>query len=161
MNNWLIMITEILNWMSKVRQACIGVTFLYFVIGLENSHHPLNQSILKHKLIDIWLLEFSSASHDLQVFTEHSHFLHVTSYYFETGLSNDFGVEVYDTEMKCVLCWKKKINDEAGKLCVLKKTLFRHSFITSNKRRRQARESIPRLLTTPDLMLHSLCRRQN
>ena len=101
------MITAILNWMSKVSQACIGVTFLYFVIGSENSHHPLNQSILKHKLIDIWSLEFSSASHDLQVFTEHSHFLHVTSSYFETGLSNDFGVEVYDTEMKCVLCWKK------------------------------------------------------
>ena len=102
------MITAILNWMSKVRQACIGVTFLYFVIGSENSHHPLNQSILKLKLIDIWSLEFSSTSHDLQVFTEHSHFLHVTSSYFETGLSNDFGVEVYDTEMKCVLCWKKK-----------------------------------------------------
>ena len=101
------MITAILNWMSKVRQACIGVTFLYFVIGSENSHHPLNQSILKLKLIDIWLLEFSSTSHDLQVFTEHSHFLHVTSSYFETGLSNDFSVEVYDTEMKCVLCWKK------------------------------------------------------
>ena len=108
MNNWPTMITAILNWMSKVRQACIGVTFLYFVIGSENSHHPLNQSILKLKLIDIWSLEFSSASHDLQVFTEHSHFLHVTSSYFETGLSNDFGVEVYDTEMKCVLCWKKK-----------------------------------------------------
>ena len=110
----------------KVRQACIGVTFLYFVIGSENSHHPLNQSILKLKLIDIWLLDFSGTSHDLQVFTEHSRLLHVTSSYFETGLSNDFGVEVYDTEMKCVLCWKK-INDEAGKLCVLKKTLFRHS----------------------------------
>ena len=108
MNNWPTMITVILNWMSKVSQACIGVTFLYFAIGSENSPHPLNQSILKLKLIDIWSLEFSSASHDLQVFTEHSHFLHVTSSYFETGLSYDFGVEVYDTEMKCVLCWKKK-----------------------------------------------------
>ena len=108
MNNWPTMITVILNWMSKVSQACIGVTFLYFAIGSENSPHPLNQSILKLKLIDIWSLEFSSASHDLQVFTEHSHFLHVNSSYFETGLSYDFGVEVYDTEMKCVLCWKKK-----------------------------------------------------
>ena len=47
------MITVILNWMSKVSQACIGVTFLYFAIGSENSPHPLNQSILKLKLIDI------------------------------------------------------------------------------------------------------------
>ena len=159
MNNWPTMITAILNWMSKVRQACIGVTFLYFVIGSENSHHPLNQSILKHKLIDIWSLEFSSASHDLQVFTEHSHFLHVTSSYFETGLSNDFGVEVYDTEMKCVLCWKKK------SMMRLENRVFWRKLcsdtLASDERRRQARESIPRLLTTPDLMLHSLCRRQN
>ena len=153
------MITAILNWMSKVRQACIGVTFLYFVIGSENSHHPLNQSILKHKLIDIWSLEFSSTSHDLQVFTEHSHFLHVTSSYFETGLSNDFGVEVYDTEMKCVLCWKKKSMMRLEN-CVFWSKLCSDT-LASDKRRRQARESIPRLLTTPDLMLHSLCRRQN
>ena len=143
----------------KVRQACIGVTFLYFVIGSENSHHPLNQSILKHKLIDIWLLEFSSAPHDLQVFTEHSHFLHVTSSYFETGLSYDFGVEVYDTEMKCVLCWKKKSVMRLEN-CVFWRKLCSDT-LASDERRRQARESIPRLLTTPDLMLHSLCRRQN
>ena len=143
----------------KVRQACIGVTFLYFVIGSENSHHPLNQSILKLKLIDIWLFDFSSASHDLQVFTEHSHFLHVTSSYFETGLSNDFGVEVYDTEMKCVLCWKKKSMMRLEN-CVFWSKLCSDT-LASDKRRRQARESIPRLLTTPDLMLHSLCRRQN
>ena len=143
----------------KVRQACIGVTFLYFVIGSENSHHPLNQSILKLKLIDIWMLEFSSASHDLQVFTEHSHFLHVTSSYFETGLSNDFSVEVYDTEMKCVLCWKKKSMMRLEN-CVFWSKLCSDT-LASDKRRRQARESIPRLQTTPDLMLHSLCRRQN
>ena len=159
MNNWPTMITAILNWMSKVRQACIGVTFLYFVIGSENSHHPLNQSILKLKLIDIRSLEFSSASHDLQVFTEHSHFLHVTSSYFETGLSDDFGVEVYDTEMKCVLCWKKKPMMRLEN-CVFWRKLCSDTF-ASDERRRQARESIPRLLTTPDLMLHSLCRRQN
>ena len=159
MNNWPTRITAILNWMSKVSQACIGVTFLYFVIGSENSHHPLNQSILKHKLIDIWSLEFSSASHDLQVFTEHSHFLHVTSSYFETGLSNDFGVEVYDTEMKCVLCWKKKSMMRLEN-CVFWRKLCSDT-LASDERRRQARESIPRLLTTPDLMLHSLCRRQN
>ena len=32
------------NWISKANHSRIGFVSLSFVIGLENSHHPLNQS---------------------------------------------------------------------------------------------------------------------
>ena len=61
--------------MSKVIRDCNGFALLRSVIGLENSHHPLNQSDAKLKPIANWLLAFSRASGQLHVFTLSSHWL--------------------------------------------------------------------------------------
>ena len=49
---------EIFSRVSKVILACLGFPQLRFVIGKENSRHPLNQSDAKLKTIATLLLAF-------------------------------------------------------------------------------------------------------
>ena len=66
---------EIFSRVSKVIQARLGFTQLRFVIGKENSRHPLNQSDAKLKIIATLLLAFSRASRGLLVLTLSPHWL--------------------------------------------------------------------------------------
>ena len=66
---------EIFSRVSKVIQARLGFTQLRFVIGKENSRHPLNQSDAKLKTIVTLLLAFSRASRGLLVLTLSPHWL--------------------------------------------------------------------------------------
>ena len=66
---------EIFSRVSKVIQARLGFTQLRFVIGKENSRHPLNQSDAKLKTIATLLLAFSRASRGLLVLTLSPHWL--------------------------------------------------------------------------------------
>lgn len=66
---------EIFSRVSKVILACLGFPQLRFVIGKENSRHPLNQSDAKLKTIATLLLAFSRASRGLLVLTLSPHWL--------------------------------------------------------------------------------------
>ena len=59
---------EIFSRVSKVIQARLGFTQLRFVIGKENSRHPLNQSDAKLKTIATLIFAFSRASRGLFCF---------------------------------------------------------------------------------------------
>ena len=72
-------------------QVCIGFALLRSVIGLEISHHPLNQSDTKLKSIATWSLTFSHASGLLCVFTLSSHWLLVIFAFVLIGCYNYFG----------------------------------------------------------------------
>ena len=54
-------VRAIFNWVSKIIRDCISFALLCFVIGLENSRHPLSQSDAKLKPIAIWSRAFSRA----------------------------------------------------------------------------------------------------
>ena len=68
----------IFNLVSKVYRYYFGFSFLHFVIGLQNSHHSLNQSDAKLKTIATLSFAFSRASGSLLVLTWSPHWLLMT-----------------------------------------------------------------------------------
>ena len=89
--------------MSKVIPDCIGFASLRFIIGLENSRHPLSQSDTKLKpMMTTWSLAFSRAKRRLRAFTLSSHWLFVI-FTFVLISSVITLVLVYDTQLKSAL----------------------------------------------------------
>ena len=82
---------EQFSTVSKVIQDCIGFALLRSVIGLENSHHPLNQSDAKLKAIVTWLLAFSRARGRFRVFTLSPYWLLVMLTFVLIGYCDYFG----------------------------------------------------------------------
>ena len=104
-DNYILCFRAIFNWVSQVIRDCIGFALLRSVIGLENSHHPLNQSDAKLKPIAKWLLAFSRASGQLHVFTLSSHWLLVILTFVLIGRCDYFGFGFTTLNWKVLYVW--------------------------------------------------------
>ena len=96
-------IRAIFNWALKVIWDCIGFALLHSVIGLENLHHPLNQSDAKLKPIAIWSLTFSRTWDWLRVFTLSSHWFVVIFIFVLIGHCDYFGFGFLTLNRKLLL----------------------------------------------------------
>ena len=99
-NHNLFDVGEIFQWASKVSQNLFGFTALFSVIGLNNSHHPLDQSDTRIKTTATWAIVFSHAFSSFLVFILSSHWLTIMLIFVMSGRWEYLGFSFF------ILSWK-------------------------------------------------------